>query len=212
MAYHRHSAAPSARLVDPRAVETLDLLGPTVQFLTPREDAEDAPCVMRGTIPAGGVVPLHSHADPETLLAVSGEVDASAARTTARAGSVSRRAMSSTSRAGGDTRGVTDRPSRRCRSSSAPPESAASSERSAGRSARARRPSGAAIERFLERFLETAERCGYWNATPDENAAVGDRAARGCVSRPGSTTAAASDSSARRPAATRPPRALVPRG
>ena len=40
--------------------------GATIDFLTPVEDG--APCLMRGTIPAGGVVPLHSHADPETSI------------------------------------------------------------------------------------------------------------------------------------------------
>jgi quercetin dioxygenase-like cupin family protein len=30
------------------------------------------PCVMRGTIPPGVAVPLHSHADPETFIGISG--------------------------------------------------------------------------------------------------------------------------------------------
>ncbi|RWN65916.1 MAG: hypothetical protein EOR99_19420 [Mesorhizobium sp.] len=55
----------AAHLVDPRNVETLDMLGPVVQFLTAPRDGE--PCVMRGTIPPGVTVPLHSHADPGDL-------------------------------------------------------------------------------------------------------------------------------------------------
>jgi quercetin dioxygenase-like cupin family protein len=47
--------------------------GATIDYLTPVEDG--APCVMRGTLPAGGVVPLHSHADPETFYVIEGEAD-----------------------------------------------------------------------------------------------------------------------------------------
>ena len=47
--------------------------GATVEILTPVGDG--LPCVMRGTIPAGGIVPLHSHADPETFLMLDGEIE-----------------------------------------------------------------------------------------------------------------------------------------
>jgi quercetin dioxygenase-like cupin family protein len=63
----------NAHLVDPAEVETLDVLGPTIAFLTPPE--EGTPCVMRGTIPPGGVVPLHSHPDPETFLTLTGDLE-----------------------------------------------------------------------------------------------------------------------------------------
>jgi hypothetical protein len=62
-----------AHLVDPRWLETIDVLGPTIQYLTSPDAGEGEPCVMRGTIPPGVAVPLHSHADPETFLMVSGE-------------------------------------------------------------------------------------------------------------------------------------------
>jgi len=64
-----------AHLVDPREVDVLDVLGPTVEFLTPPGADDHAPCLMRGTIAPGIVVPLHSHADPETFLMVSGEIE-----------------------------------------------------------------------------------------------------------------------------------------
>ena len=64
-----------ARLVDPRGLETIDVLGPTIQYLTSPDAGDGEPCVMRGTIPPGVAVPLHSHADPETFLMVSGEVE-----------------------------------------------------------------------------------------------------------------------------------------
>ncbi|AZN99804.1 cupin domain-containing protein [Mesorhizobium sp. M9A.F.Ca.ET.002.03.1.2] len=33
------------------------------------------PCVMGGTVPPGVTVPLHSHADPETFIQISGEIE-----------------------------------------------------------------------------------------------------------------------------------------
>jgi hypothetical protein len=64
----------AAHLVNPAELETINVLGPTIQYLT--EPGElSAPCIMRGTIPAGVSVPLHSHADPETFLMLSGSVD-----------------------------------------------------------------------------------------------------------------------------------------
>jgi quercetin dioxygenase-like cupin family protein len=61
-------------LVDPSRIEVIGVLGPTIQFLTP-PDETNAPCIMRGTIPAGVSVPLHSHADPETFVMISGSVE-----------------------------------------------------------------------------------------------------------------------------------------
>ena len=64
----------AAHLIDPAQLETINVLGPTIQFLTQPEEL-NAPCIMRGTIPAGVSVPLHSHADPETFLMISGSVE-----------------------------------------------------------------------------------------------------------------------------------------
>ena len=61
-------------LVDPDEVETINVLGATIQFLTPPE-SENAPCIMRGSIPPAGFVPMHSHADPETFMLLSGSVE-----------------------------------------------------------------------------------------------------------------------------------------
>ncbi len=50
-----------------------DVMGVTVEFMTP-VDANALPfCVMRGVIPAGAAVPMHSHHAPESFFVVSGE-------------------------------------------------------------------------------------------------------------------------------------------
>jgi quercetin dioxygenase-like cupin family protein len=54
----------------------LDVLGPTVEFLVlPSECAGDY-CVIRGTVPPGVSVPLHSHPNNESFFLLSGSVQA----------------------------------------------------------------------------------------------------------------------------------------
>jgi quercetin dioxygenase-like cupin family protein len=64
---------PSARLVNHG--RTLHVPGARVELLTPLQAADELPCLMRGTIPGGGVVPLHSHPDTETFVGVAGELE-----------------------------------------------------------------------------------------------------------------------------------------
>ncbi len=61
---------------NPSTGKVLELLGPTVEFLTSPEDPQNDFCVIRGTVPPGVSVPLHSHADTEDFLVLSGELDA----------------------------------------------------------------------------------------------------------------------------------------
>lgn len=64
---------PVALLLKPRRSEIVDVMGPTIEFLTHPDEGD--PCIMRGTILPGVIVPLHSHADPETFLPTAGEVE-----------------------------------------------------------------------------------------------------------------------------------------
>ena len=50
----------------------IDLLGPRIEFLTPPDGAPLS--VMKGVVPAGVVVPLHSHADVEAFYITAGEL------------------------------------------------------------------------------------------------------------------------------------------
>ena len=49
--------------------------GVLLQFLASPEEAGDAICLMRGTMPPGVVVPLHSHAEPELLHILEGSLE-----------------------------------------------------------------------------------------------------------------------------------------
>jgi quercetin dioxygenase-like cupin family protein len=50
----------------------LDVAGLTVEFLTGPQDAPRDFCVMRGGIPPGAMVPIHSHDSTGTFLVISG--------------------------------------------------------------------------------------------------------------------------------------------
>jgi quercetin dioxygenase-like cupin family protein len=164
-----------AYIVDPEKVTTLDVLGPTVQLLTPPAADDDSPCVMRGTIPPGVVIPLHSHADPETFFVLSGEVegltvsDAEVAWVRIRPGDIfhvpggARHAfrnqtpaqepavmlLISTARIGRFFQEV----GKPARPGAHPPDPPSADE--------------------LRHFQETSDRYGYWNATAEENARIG---------------------------------------
>jgi hypothetical protein len=96
----------AAHLVDPAELETINVLGPTIQHLT--EPGElSAPCIMRGTIPAGMSVPLHSHADPKRSSCSRVPLMRSSAQTASSSASGSTRAPSVTCQAMRNTRGET---------------------------------------------------------------------------------------------------------
>lgn len=162
-----------AHLVDLENVETLDVLGPRVEFLTRPEGDDDTPCVIRGTIPPGGIVPLHSHADPETFLALEGEVEGLVHHqedfrwVRIRPGDVFHVS-------GGAKHAFRNR-------SEEPAVNIIVSTAKIGRFFREiGTPVGPATatphpptDAALERLFATAERYGYWSATPEENAKIG---------------------------------------
>lgn len=153
-----------AHLVDLASVESLDVMGPTLQLLTDPAD-ETAPCIMRGVIPPGAVVPLHSHPDPETFVALSGEVEGFS--TAARWLRI----------APGEIFHVPGGAKHAFRNHGAAPAVAIIVTtarlgrffREIGRTREAGPPSAFAVERFLD----TALRYGHWNASPEQNAAIG---------------------------------------
>jgi quercetin dioxygenase-like cupin family protein len=53
----------------------IEFFGPTIEFLTSPKDERSDFCVLKGTIPPGGFVPLHSHSDTEDFLIISGSME-----------------------------------------------------------------------------------------------------------------------------------------
>jgi quercetin dioxygenase-like cupin family protein len=160
-----------AHLVGPETIETVSVFGPTIEFLTPAGE-DDAPCVMRGTIPPGAVVPLHSHPEPETFIALSGEVEGLAALPSGfewlpvQPGDVfhvpggARHAWRNLSRNPATNIVVTAQTLGRF-------------FREVGTPHVIGKPPPMPSRQAIEHFLATAERYGHWTASPDENAEVG---------------------------------------
>jgi mannose-6-phosphate isomerase-like protein (cupin superfamily) len=162
-----------AHLIDGGATETYDVLGPTIQFLTEPEEDDLWPCVMRGTIPPGVVIPMHSHADPETFYVVAGEVEGL---------SMSGRDFTWVRIAPGDIFHVPSGARHGFRNQGqARAVMIICSTSKIGRFFRelgklvpaGAKPAGPPSREAIERFLETSRRYGYWNASPEENARVG---------------------------------------
>jgi quercetin dioxygenase-like cupin family protein len=163
-----------ATQINPAWVMRVDLMGPTVEFLTSPQEAGIDFCLLRGVIPPGVAVPLHSHPDTEDFIVISGEVQAlrqgrdgyewialkagdhvhvpgnarHAWRNTTGAPFVTY--IITTPKLGkffqevGWLKGSTDQP-----------------------------VTAEDIRDFVARFESVAGKFGYWNGTPEENAAVG---------------------------------------
>lgn len=170
----------AAHIVDLRDAEIIDVLGPTIQVLTPvqagdPEMGEDSPCVMRGTIPPGVPVPLHAHRDPETFLMISGEVegfsesDDGSEWVRIRPGDI----FHVPSEARHAFRNKTRVPAVMTIVSTV---KIARFFREVGKTVSipdAARPPGPPSPEIIRHFLEVADRYGYWNASPEENARIG---------------------------------------
>jgi quercetin dioxygenase-like cupin family protein len=62
-------------IVDERDRETLELFGPSFQFLLAPQPSDEAPCVIKGTIPPGVSVLIHQHRSVEACFVISGNVE-----------------------------------------------------------------------------------------------------------------------------------------
>ena len=63
------------RIAVERDCEALEVFGPSVQFLVAPQPSDEAPCVMKGTIPPGVSVPMHSHHGIEAFFVLSEDVE-----------------------------------------------------------------------------------------------------------------------------------------
>ena len=150
----------------------LDVLGPTVEFLTPPAAAHDDFCVMRGVIPPGVAVPLHSHDATEVFFVLSGTkqvltLDGGPAEwVDVRAGDyvhVPRRTRHAHRNVSGEPLielVITTARLGKWFEEAGTPDTGG------------RKPPAHDV---LERFLAVSRKFGYWLGTPEENAAVGIR-------------------------------------
>lgn len=162
---------PLARLVDLDSVQLFDEMGPTVQILE-LPTSDDLPCIIRGVVPPGFIVPLHSHAEPETFVHLSGVLEGlvvspeGATWVPVRPGQVFH--------VPGHVRHAWRNPS------AEPAVSICISTPTMGRffieagtPVTPGAPPAPPSAEVIQRFLDTAARYGYWTATPEENEQVG---------------------------------------
>jgi len=152
-------------------VDTIQVLGASVGILLGPSADDNSKCVLKGVIPSGVTVPMHSHDATEVFYILSGKIDVL----------IETDGKLRWEEAGpGDlveTPGET-RHAFRNRSQDAVKTLVVTTSRHGryfqdiGTDAKARE-SGAPTQEEIQRFIEIAERYGYWLATPEENASVG---------------------------------------
>jgi quercetin dioxygenase-like cupin family protein len=148
----------------------VDFFGPTVEFLTSLEDEHNDFCVLKGTIPPGVSVPLHSHPDTEDFFIISGSVEVLRHDTEGYKWIAAK---------AGDYIHVPGGAHHALRNVSGEPlitliittKKLGRFFREAGRPV-VDAPQPVALE-DLTRFATISAKYGHWNATPEENAAVG---------------------------------------
>jgi len=159
-------------IVVERDQEVLEVLGPSVQFLVSPQSSDEAPCVMKGTIPPGVSVPIHSHAGLEAFFVLAGNVEVLSEEG----------GNAHWIKAGpGDFIEVPSKAKHGFRNRSAYPVVQLITTTSklgrffqeVGRSLDQGSTVSPPVPDEIQRFLKTAERYGYWVATPEENALVG---------------------------------------
>jgi quercetin dioxygenase-like cupin family protein len=137
---------------------------PTNQFLTEISDNEGDYCVMLCTLPAGAVVPMHSHADRETFYVLSGTPSALRDNLWVELGP-------------GDVLDVRDGLKHGWKNTSQAPVSmlCVTTMKMARFLQDISTSGGDALspEEHAQRFLNLVVTNGYWLASPEENAAVG---------------------------------------
>jgi uncharacterized RmlC-like cupin family protein len=170
MQNHGTQERPIAHLVNWQGLEHFEALGPLLEFLT---GTQISPCIIRGTIPPGVFVPLHSHADPETFVHISGEFEGLSERD----GNFEWIRISP-----GDVFHVPPNARHAFRNRSSEPaisiivttpKLASLLQAISLPADNAAKQPGAITPERVRQALKTAESFGYWNASPEENARVG---------------------------------------
>jgi quercetin dioxygenase-like cupin family protein len=152
----------------------LDLFGPTVEFLTSPHEVGTDFCVLKGVIPPGVSVPLHSHPDTEDFFVISGEVQA--LRQSAQGYEwIEAKAGDFLHVPGGTRHGWRNASSEPLVVFFITTRKLAQFFQEVGRPiAATHKPETIEdLAPFLAHFESVSVKYGYWNATPEENASVG---------------------------------------
>jgi quercetin dioxygenase-like cupin family protein len=149
-----------------------DITGTVLQFLVTPAEISEAFAMMRGIVSPGVVVPLHSHADPEVLFILEGELEVFKGDD----GSIRWRTARS-----GETICIPSDVKHALRNNSPTPAAVLLTTtpniyrffRELGKPFYPDQPAVQPTPADLERLRTLAARHNYWMASPEENAAIG---------------------------------------
>ena len=148
--------------------QTFIVLGVLLQFLSTPEQINDQISVMRGTVPSGVVIPLHSHADPEIFYVLNGPLEIFQAEgwQTVTAGEV----VSIPGNVRHALRNTSPSP---MTSITVSKQELYSFFRELARPFDPNRPPAPPSPEEMQQLFSVAEKHEYWLASSDENAAIG---------------------------------------
>ena len=148
--------------------QTFIVPGVLLQFLSTPEQINDQISVMRGTVPSGVVIPLHSHADPEIFYVLNGSLEVFQAEgwQTVTAGEV----VSIPGNVRHALRNTSPSPITLITVSK---QELYSFFRELARPFDPNRPPAPPTPEETQHLFSLAEKYEYWLASPDENAAIG---------------------------------------
>lgn len=160
------------RIISSSSEPLFNVFGPLLRFLVTPAQTSDAFALMQSIVPPDVAIPLHSHADPEVLFVLEGELEV-----LQHEGNSSRWLTAQS----GETICIPGDVKHALRNSS--PAAVVllliSSPniyhffRELGKPFQADERSGPPTPQEMQRLLELAAKYNYWMASPEENAAVG---------------------------------------
>jgi len=162
----------SARVVRECDCSVFEVLGASVEFLVGPQQGDEALCVLKGTIPTGVLIPMHSHDAIEIFFVLSGNIEV-----LVEAGGK----MHWVEAGVGDLIEIPGNARHAFRNRSQNPvlnllfttsKHGRYFQKIGRRLAAGECVRPPALDE-IQHFLETARRYGYWFATPEENASVG---------------------------------------
>ena len=148
------------------------VLGVLLQFLSTPEQINDQISVMRGTVPSGVQIPLHSHADPEIFYVLNGSIEVFQAEGPASGWQIV---------TAGQVVSVPGNVRHALRNTSSSPITSITVSkqelynffRELARPFDPNRPPAPPTPEEMQQLFSVAKKYGYWLASPDENAAIG---------------------------------------